>query len=244
MKNVKWGQHFLVNSHIAEKMVQRFLPVKGPILEIGPGKGILTRQLIKYCQDNKITVVELDRSLCDHLENRFNENLDIFCQNILHLHPGGLFPGEHVRVNVIGNVPYYISKELMDWVIAHHQKIKKGMFMMQKEFVDKLMAREEAKWANARAVLFNGLFAVEKLFDVQPGSFSPPPKVKSSVFLFEGISSPPGNDIDSGDFYAFLQRCFHSRRKTLLNNLAAAGLLPGDIKKLKAMFDNRRIPLK
>ena len=65
MKNVKWGQHFLVNPHIAKKMVQRFLPVEGPILEVGPGKGILTRDLIKYRQaDNKITAVELDRGLC------------------------------------------------------------------------------------------------------------------------------------------------------------------------------------
>lgn len=88
--------------------------------------------------------------------------------------------------------------------------------MMQKEFVRKVISP-----AAAPAILFTWLYRVEKLFDVQPGSFSPRPGVKSSVFLFERILNPPGKDIDAMDFYVFLRRCFKNRRKTLFNNLAA-----------------------
>jgi 16S rRNA (adenine1518-N6/adenine1519-N6)-dimethyltransferase len=214
MRRAKLGQHFLVNRHIAEKIARSFLPVKGPILEIGPGKGILTQYLLNRCPDSQITAVELDNTLFCELKNKISESIDILNQNILHVDLYELFPGEDEAVNVIGNVPYYISKELMDWVIAHYKKIKKGMFMMQKEFVNKFISP-----VNAQSILFVWLFQVEKLFDVQPGSFSPQPGVKSSVFLFERILSPLEKDIDVMDFYSFLQQCFRNRRKTLLNNL-------------------------
>ena len=226
------GQHFLVNRNAAEKIVQKFLPVEGPIVEIGPGKGILTQHLIKYRQNNQITAVELDNTLFCELKNNFSESIDIVNQNILLVDLYKLFPGEDEAVNVIGNVPYYISTELLDWVIANYKKIKKGMFMMQKEFVNKFISP-----VNAQSILFVWLFQVEKLFDVQPGSFSPQPKVKSSVFLFERILSPLEKDIDAMDFYRFLQQCFRNRRKTLLNNLGASY----DTKTLADIFEKVRI---
>ncbi len=221
MRKAKLGQHFLVNRSIAEKMTQTFLPVEGPILEIGPGKGILTQNLLNRCPGCRITAVELDNTLFCELKNRFNKctSIDLLNRNILHVDLDELFPGENEAVNVIGNVPYYISKELLDWVIAHHNKIKKGMFMMQKEFVNKLISP-----AHAQSILFVWLYRVEKLFEVQPGSFSPRPRVKSSVFLFERILSSHEKDIevDVMDFYRFLRQCFRNRRKTLFNNLCTS----------------------
>ena len=214
------GQHFLANRNAAEKIVKAFLPVQGPILEIGPGKGILTRLLDKYCPANKIAAVELDATLYHELKIKFDEHIELINRNILHIDPGELFPGERESVNVIGNVPYYISKDLVDWVIAQRERIARGMFMMQKEFVDRLMAGKGSRHANARSILFNGLFRVEKLFELQPGSFSPPPRVKSSLFLFERSSMGIGQEVDVDDFYGFLQRCFSTRRKTFVNNLA------------------------
>jgi 16S rRNA (adenine1518-N6/adenine1519-N6)-dimethyltransferase len=217
MRKTKWGQHFLVNRSIAETMVQTFLPVKGPVLEIGPGKGILTQYLFNRCPECQITAVELDNTLFCELKDRFSKSIHILNQNILHVDLYELFPGEDEAVNIIGNVPYYISRDLLDWVIAHHKKIKKGMFMMQKEFVNKFISP-----ANAQSILFAWLFQVEKLFDVQPGSFSPQPGVRSSVFLFERILSPLEKDIDVMNFYRFLQQCFRNRRKTLVNNLGTS----------------------
>jgi len=234
MRKAKLGQHFLVNRSIAEKMTQTFLPVEGPILEIGPGKGILTQNLLNRCPGCQITAVELDNTLFCELKNRFNKctSIDLLNRNILHVDLYELFPNENETVNVIGNLPYYISKELLDWVIAHHEKIKKGMFMMQKEFVNKFISP-----ANAQSLLFAWLFRVEKLFDVQPGSFSPRPRVKSSVFLFERILSPLEKDIHAVDFYDFLRHCCRNRRKTLLNNLGASY----DTKTLLETFEKLRI---
>jgi 16S rRNA (adenine1518-N6/adenine1519-N6)-dimethyltransferase len=232
MRKAKLGQHFLVNRSIVEKMAHKFLPVEGPILEIGPGKGILTQYLLNSCPGSKITAVELDNTLFCELKNRFSESIDILNRDVLHVDLYELFPGEDEGVNVIGNVPYYISKELMDWVIAHHKKIKKGMFMMQKEFANKFISP-----INAQSILFGWLFQVEKLFDVQPGSFSPQPGVKSSVFLFERIISPMEKDIDAMDFYRFLKQCFRNRRKTLFNNLGTSY----DTKTLGAIFEKLRI---
>ena len=209
------GQHFLVNRNIADKMVQRFLPVEGPILEIGPGPGILTGRLVEGCRDNRITVVERDRTLSRQLMDQWKDQIDIIHRDILQIDLDEYFPGAQEAVNLIGNLPYYISKELLDWVIAHRGKIKKGMFMVQKEFLEKLLMG-----ASAQAVLFRGLFRVEKWFEVQPGSFSPPPKVKSAVFLFERKETVLAKDIKIDDFYRFLKGCYRNRRKTLVNNLA------------------------
>ena len=231
MKTVKLGQHFLVNRNLAEKIARQFFPVEGIILEIGPGKGILTDLLIRYREGekNRIILVELDDMLFYDLKCKYEkeEAVELLNRDILEVDLNGLFPGKEADrgVNVTGNVPYYISKELIDWVIAFSGRIKKGMFMMQKEFVDKLIPGKTAKRINARSILFNGLFRIVKRFDVQPGSFSPPPKVKSSVFLFEPAVNRAftrfGGDIHTNDFYLFLQRCFQNRRKTLANNLSA-----------------------
>jgi 16S rRNA (adenine1518-N6/adenine1519-N6)-dimethyltransferase len=223
MKRVKLGQNFLVNRHVAEKMVKKFLPANGPILEIGPGKGIMTQELITHCRDNRIVAIELDKSLFSLLKEKYIENecFEILNQDIIKIDLHQLFPSADETVNVIGNVPYYISKELTDWVIQHREMIKKGMFMMQKEFMEKLTSSPGSKLHNAQSVVFNGVFQVKKMYDVQPGSFSPPPRVKSTVFLFEHVSSVFDTEIDTADFYGFLQRCFRRRRKTLFNNLAS-----------------------
>jgi 16S rRNA (adenine1518-N6/adenine1519-N6)-dimethyltransferase len=104
----------------------------------------------------------------------------------------------------------------MDWVIVHYKKISKGLFMMQREFVNKFISP-----SNAQSLVFSLLYRVGKRFEVHPGSFSPRPLVNSTVFLFERTFSPFENEIDVTAFYIFLRQCFRNRRKTLFNNLAA-----------------------
>jgi 16S rRNA (adenine1518-N6/adenine1519-N6)-dimethyltransferase len=224
MKTAKLGQNFLVNRNVTEKIANRFFPVDGPILEIGPGKGILTELLLKYRKNNRLIAVEYDELLFYRMRETFSAESDfqVLNRDILKVDLHRLFPEENGQVNVVSNVPYYISKDLMEWVIAQAQIIQKGVFMMQKEFVEKLTSRCGTKEYNAQSILFNGLYNVEKLFDVQPGSFSPPPKVKSTVFSFKRERIAPGENIVTADFYVFLQQCFRNRRKTLLNNLSAS----------------------
>jgi 16S rRNA (adenine1518-N6/adenine1519-N6)-dimethyltransferase len=222
MKSMKWGQHFLINKNAAEKIVTHFLPVEGSILEVGPGKGILTDLLVKYRKNNKITAVELDRELVSKLKRTYGKDVEVVNGNILKVNLPSLFPDEK-KINLISSVPYYISSDFIDWVISQARYIKKAVLMMQKEFVDRLTARPFSRETHAQSIVFQFLFHLEKAFDLNPGSFSPRPKVKSTVFLFEPIAkdedTAPESRINIEDFYRFLQSCFRNRRKTLLNNL-------------------------
>lgn len=220
MKTVKLGQNFLINKNVAETIVKHFLPTDGNILEVGPGKGILTDLLVKHRKNNKIIAVELDTGLSHNLKDKYIENVQVISKNILKVNLPHLFQDEK-KINLISNAPYYISSGFIDWIISQAKYIKKGILMMQKEFVDKLTARSPSKEYNAQSIVFNFLFHLEKVFDVNPGSFSPRPKVKSTVFIFKNLSEKiePEKRVDIKSFYLFLKSCFKNRRKTMFNNL-------------------------
>lgn len=215
MKGSRLGQHFLVNRSAAAKIVRAFLPEEGYILEIGPGNGILTDLLIQYRRhdDLPLTAVELDPDLCRELKDRYSEGLNIINQDILSIPLENHFPDS--AISLIGNLPYYISKEIIEWIIRYHAHIRKGVVMLQREFVDKLHGRPP----NPQALVFRYLFDTETLFDVSPGSFSPLPRIKSTVFRFQHKFTPPEPSIDIPALYIFLKKCFIHRRKTILNNL-------------------------
>lgn len=219
MGSARLGQHFLINQNIAEKMVKTLLPVEGPILEIGPGMGILTDLLVKHCKENKIFTVELDRELYYKIKIKYGEDVEVINRSILEINLEDLC--SHQDINLIGNVPYYISREIIDWIIFQNERIPKGMLMMQKEFVDKLIPKETPGNSNPQSLMLNHLFNLKKLFDVNPGSFFPPPKVRSRVFLFARRGAENQEEIDIKNFYSFLKHCFKNRRKTLINNLSS-----------------------
>jgi 16S rRNA (adenine1518-N6/adenine1519-N6)-dimethyltransferase len=244
MKGAKLGQHFLVNKNVAEKIARKFLQhiskaEQHPILEIGPGKGILTDLLIKYRQGNLFTAVELDNSLFYKLKNKYHNSKDVEFLNrdILKIDLARLFPTENQMVHVAGNVPYHISKEIMDWVIKHHHKIQSATFMVQKEFADKLLPTAKQDQTNAQSILLNTIFDIQKDFDVQPGSFSPQPKVKSTVFSIEKPPEIQFGTIDYHEFYQFLKECFKNRRKTFINNIGNAT----NTEKLWEFFEENQI---
>jgi 16S rRNA (adenine1518-N6/adenine1519-N6)-dimethyltransferase len=229
----KLGQNFLINRNVAQKIVDAFLPVEGEILEIGPGKGVLTELLVKTGVKKKVKAVERDKKLCSFLKNKKFEGVQIINRDILAVELEHLFSSSK-RINIISNVPYYISSEIIDWVITQEEQIKKGIFMMQREFVGKLISSPASKKTSAQAIIFKQLFQLKKLFVVNPGSFRPPPKVKSVVFSFENIFKE-GLSVNRNElkcYYSFLKICFQNRRKTLINNLAECY----NIHKLKELF--------
>lgn len=223
MTQAKLGQHFLINKNVCEKIIKHFLPAEGSLLEIGPGKGILTERLLANRQNNKLIAVELDNTLFYRLKNKFSfqPDFEVLNRDILKIDLNRLLT-DNQTINLVGNVPYYISRDLIDWVFQYHTRIKKGILMMQKEFVDKLTKTTDPGLVNPQAILFNMLFTPARVMDVQPGSFSPQPRVKSTVFLFSPVLQPAMAPGDVKNFYLFLQRCFKNRRKTLFNNLAVS----------------------
>jgi 16S rRNA (adenine1518-N6/adenine1519-N6)-dimethyltransferase len=214
-KSAKLGQNFLHDKNIANKIINVFLPQPGPVLEIGAGPGILSAMLLEKIPAAAITLVEIDRFLAQRLKERFGERSQILEKNILEIDLAALFPEQPVAV--IGNLPYHISKELIDWFIAQRAAISAAVLMLQKDFVDKLLSPAGTKKYNAQSVVFQLLFLARRCFNVSAGSFTPAPKVTSTVIAIRPIASPL--QTSAVEFYDFVRLCFAERRKTLLNNL-------------------------
>jgi 16S rRNA (adenine1518-N6/adenine1519-N6)-dimethyltransferase len=212
--SAKIGQNFLHDKNIAAKIIAAFLPQPGPVLEIGSGPGILSGLLLEKIPAERVTLVEIDRFLANALRQRFGDPPRVVEEDILKLDLARICPQE--RVAVIGNLPYHISKELIDWLIAQRDKIGAAVLMLQKDFVDKLLAPAGGKNYHAQSVVFQLLFQARRCFHVQPGAFVPKPKVVSTVIVVRPLEPPA--DVEA--FYGFVKRCFAERRKTLWNNLA------------------------
>lgn len=232
---VKLGQNFLHNKNIAIKIVNEFLPQPGPVLEIGAGPGILSGLLLEKIPTSRITLVEIDRFLAQGLRQRFGSQLQIMENNILDIDLAKMYTKG--QVSIIGNLPYLISKDLIDWLIAQRASIGEAVLMLQKDFVDKLLSvpggpvPARGKKYSAQSVVFQLLFHSRRCFNVSPGSFLPRPKIMSTVLAIRPADSPL--QISDAEFYDFVKLCFAERRKTLWNNLAAH--IEKDL--LASMFD-------
>jgi len=214
-KSAKLGQNFLHDRNIAAKIMGVFLPQADPVLEIGPGPGILSALLLEKIPAAQLTLVEIDRFLAGELRQRFGDGPRVIQEDILKIDLAGLYPRE--KVAVIGNLPYHISKELIDWLIAQRGQIRIAVMMLQKDFVDKLLALPGGKKYHAQSVVFQLLFQARRCFNVSAGAFTPQPKIVSTVLVARPLEFPLA---EIGEFYAFVKSCFAERRKTMWNNLA------------------------
>jgi 16S rRNA (adenine1518-N6/adenine1519-N6)-dimethyltransferase len=140
-------------------------------------------------------------------------------QHKLSAYPGGSdLSVPKGQVAIIGNLPYHISKRLIDWFIGQRTKISAAVLMLQKDFVDKLLSLAGGKRYNAQSVVFQLLFQARRCFNVPAGAFTPAPKINSTVLAIRPVESPL--QAAAAEFYPFVKLCFAERRKTLWNNLA------------------------
>ncbi|MCU0237360.1 MAG: 16S rRNA (adenine(1518)-N(6)/adenine(1519)-N(6))-dimethyltransferase RsmA [Acidobacteria bacterium] len=214
--SAKLGQNFLHNKNIAAKIINAFLPQTGAVLEIGPGPGILSGLLLEHVPAERVTLVEIDRFLAGELRKRFGDPPRIIEEDILKIDLARLYPQD--RVAVVGNLPYHISKELIDWFICQRGRISAAVLMLQKDFVDKVLAVPGGKKYNAQSVLFQLLFRTRRCFHVPAGAFSPAPRIMSTVITVQPADITLAGA--AGEFYPFVKLCFAERRKTLWNNLS------------------------
>jgi 16S rRNA (adenine1518-N6/adenine1519-N6)-dimethyltransferase len=164
----------------------------------------------------RITLVEIDRFLAARLRERFADRARIVENDILEIDLADLYPGEPVAI--IGNLPYHISKALIDWFIAQRAGISQAVLMLQKDFVDKLLSPPGSKKYNAQSVVFQLLFQARRCFNVPAGAFTPAPRIMSTVL--SACPAPAPALAIGADFYDFVRLSFGERRKTLANNLA------------------------
>lgn len=235
MRNVRpkksLGQHFLTDLSIAERIAATLDPYRGtPVLEVGPGMGVLTQFLAERGHD--LTVVELDRESVAYLHHRFPQ-LDgrIIEADFLGL-PLDRFARDG-KLCVIGNYPYNISSQIFFHVLEYRNLVAYCSGMLQKEVAERIAAKPGSKTYGILSVLIQAWYDVEYCFTVEPHVFNPPPKVKS------GVVKLTRNDVtdlgcDHRLFRSVVKTAFGQRRKTLRNSLrplfaAKPELLAGDI---------------
>ncbi len=215
MAKRKLGQHFLLDKAIASRIANTVLDSDKTILEIGPGKGMITKLLASFPK-RRIVAIEKDETLYKELSLSGMIGVELINYDILKIDLERISDGE--EVTILGNIPYYISKEIIDWIIYGQKFINDGTLLVQKEFFLKITSDPGSKFYNAQSVIFGILFNHNKLFEVKPGSFSPPPKVISTVFSFKKSNTYLSPDYINS-FYDMLKTSFCHRRKTLVNNL-------------------------
>lgn len=209
------GQHFLKDLQIAQQIAGTLANYKQlPVLEIGPGMGVLTQYLLADGHD--LSVVELDLESVDYLEQNFPAlEGRIIAADFLKMNLDTLFPGEFC---VIGNYPYNISSQIFFKVLDYKDRIPCCSGMIQREVGARIAAGPGSKTYGILSVLLQAWYNVEYLFTVSETVFDPPPKVKSAV-----IRMVRNNRTDLGCdeklFKTVVKTSFNQRRKTLRNSM-------------------------
>jgi len=230
----KLGQHFLASEAAAARIVEALGDVsEATVLEIGPGRGALTELLAR--KSRRLIAVELDRILSAQLRMKFSmrPNVEIIEGDILKIEldtvfgakPGSLRTGLNFApepARVIGNLPYYITSDILLRLLEYHRYFSTLVLMVQKEVADRLAASAGSRdygLLSATAQLYG---RVEQLFTLPPAAFSPPPKVHSSVVRVTIKPRMEALRVSETEFIRFLKFCFGQKRKTLWNNLKTA----------------------
>lgn len=210
------GQHFLTDLNVARRIADTLDAYAGlPVVEVGPGMGVLTRFLLEKKHD--VTVVEIDSESVAWLKAEMPE-LDghIIEHDFLDLDLGALFPGKDFCV--IGNYPYNISSQIFFHVLEWKDRVVCCSGMLQKEVAERIAAAPGTKARGILSVLLQAWYDVEYLFTVDEHVFNPPPKVKSGVIRLtrNGVTEL---GCDEALFRTVVKTTFGQRRKTIRNSL-------------------------
>lgn len=222
----RFGQNFLIDKNIIRKIMREIKPQpQEPILEIGPGKGALTEELLQ--SGASVVAIEIDRELCSYLRDKYGAvpNFKLLEADALNLNWLTLFNGQ-TQVKVVGNIPYNITSPLLFRVFEINDYISSAVFMVQKEIALRLCAQPNSKEYGILTVLAAFYGSVKIAFHIPPTVFRPQPKVWSSLIIFK----PVPNNYPAAfrvAFHRVVKMAFNQRRKTLKNALST--LLPTEI---------------
>lgn len=215
----KLGQNFLVSPTAPRAIVEALGDVsQATVVEIGPGMGALTSLLAPRART--LIAIEVDPGLAASLQ-RFP--VEVFCQDVLTVDLTRLAMERGVRLQVIGNLPYYISSPILTHLFAHSAVIDRCVLMAQREVAERIVAPPGSRAYGLLSATTQMYAATEHLFTLPPEAFSPPPKVYSTVFRLHMQPRFEELRLDQKGFLRFLRQSFAQKRKTLVNNLRAAG---------------------
>lgn len=214
----RFGQNFLHDQKVIDRIIASIAPKATDLLvEIGPGRAALTRPLLE--SGAELHLIELDRDLVTQLENQFAGNANVTIHSCDALKANLPELTGHRPFRLIGNLPYNISTPLIFHVLQWNDLVLDMHFMLQKEVVDRMAAPPGSRTYGRLSVMTQFRTDVIPLFDVPPESFSPAPKVHSSIVRLKPLKEPP---FDAGSFDSLsrvVAAAFSMRRKTLRNSL-------------------------
>jgi len=214
----RFGQNFLHDQEVINRIIACIAPRETDLLvEIGPGQAALTRPLLE--SGAELHLLELDRDLVSRLQKQFSDKSNIT------IHSGDALNANlpeitgHRPFRLIGNLPYNISTPLIFHVLQWHKQVVDMHFMLQKEVVDRMAAAPGSRTYGRLSVMTQYRCNVTPLFDVHPESFSPVPRVSSSIVRLQPLKKPPADTGSFDNFKKVVSAAFSMRRKTLRNSL-------------------------
>jgi len=214
----RFGQHFLSDPAVIDACVRAIAPQPGEhVVEIGPGLMALTRPLLQHL--GRMSVIELDRDLAARL--RHNPALDVIQEDALQTGWRALaarLGGEKLRI--VGNLPYNISTPLLFHLIAAAHRVRDQHFMLQREVIDRMVAAPGGRDYGRLSVMLQARYRMDKLFDVAPDAFAPPPRVVSAVVRMVPLPATRPRPRNEALFNQLVTRAFAQRRKMLRRALA------------------------
>ena len=207
------GQNFLIDREVLDLIVSSCDVTNKEILEIGPGTGNLTTYILKK-KPQKIYVVEKDDELALLLKDKFENEIEVINNDILKVEENKI---SDQKLTVFGNLPYNISTEILSkWIINIGKKIwfESLVLMFQKEVADRIIAESNSSKYGRLSILTNWKLNVKKIIDIRPESFSPRPKIDSSLLLF----TPKKDSFELKDAknLEMITRVFFSQRRKML----------------------------
>lgn len=214
----RFGQHFLSDAGIIDAIVREIAPQPGDaMVEIGPGLAALTQPLVERL--GRLTVIELDRDLA--LRLRSHGQLDVVESDVLKVDfaelAARLVKPSATALRVVGNLPYNISTPILFHLLGFAHLIADQHFMLQKEVVDRMVAKPATSDYSRLSVMLQWRYAMDNVLFVPPESFDPPPRVDSAVVRMVPFAEPP--QVDAARLGEIVQVAFSQRRKLLRHTL-------------------------
>lgn len=225
------GQNFLIDPTVCPAMAENSADKNTGVLEIGPGVGVLTRELSKVAK--KVVAIELDERLKKILPKTLGDlsNVEVIFGDAMKLDLEEIIK-EHFAdcesVSVCANLPYYITSPIIMMLLEKRLPITSITVMVQKEAAERLCAEVGSRDAGAVTVAVTYYAEKEILFEVDRSSFIPPPNVDSAVIKLNIRENPPIKVANEEKFFKFVKSAFAQRRKTLLNTVSSTLNVPKD----------------
>jgi len=214
------GQNFLRDENILHKIVESInLQTGDVVIEIGPGQGALTKHLCD--KPVKLIGIEVDERAIQLLQERFGEKLELIHHDVLDVNLGELASRNNRKVRIVGNIPYYLTSEILFWLFNSWTEVNDAVLMVQFEVAKRLIAPPKNKEYGILSIFTQFYTECEMLFKVSRNCFFPKPEVDSAVVRFKFKEQLP--DCDEKLFRSIVSATFGQRRKTLRNGLKSMG---------------------